>query len=76
MSFILQPLHVFVAVLIEYVRDPLAAETSHVTAQETPKSIRIHILEVADTEAQLARAPPSAPCATASLSTRDISRAA
>ncbi len=55
---------------------PIAAETSHVTAQETPKSICIHILEVADTEAQLARAPPSALCATASLSTRDISRAA
>ncbi|MAD80836.1 MAG: hypothetical protein CMJ50_08340 [Planctomycetaceae bacterium] len=55
---------------------PIVAETSQKATQETPKSIRINILEVADTEIHLARAPPSPAGPLPSVLTRDIRRAA
>ncbi len=56
---------------------PIVAETVKKEAtQETPKSIRINILEVADTELHLARAPPIPAGPLPLMLTRDIRRAA
>ena len=55
---------------------PIAVETSQETAQETPKSIRVHILEVAHTATQLARAPPRTASGIPAISIRNIRRAA
>jgi hypothetical protein len=55
---------------------PIVAEASQEATQEIPKSIRIKILEVADTETQLARAPPNPGGPLPSMLTRDIRHAA
>ena len=52
---------------------PIIAEASQQATQETPKSIRINIFEVADTAIQLTRAPPGS---AGHHPSRDVRRAA